>query len=127
VSKSSPGNPMKTTTTIRFTEPQIALVMRAHPNCNLDRLAEISFEFDHSGKIIDCIGTIKDGGNVGHDYAGGGLARLYEMPRRRLTGRQTSVRYCNFQILVASGHQPPYQADRPRFARDNPRQGWPPT
>jgi hypothetical protein len=31
--------PMKPTTKIRFTEPQIALVMRAHPNCNLDRLS----------------------------------------------------------------------------------------
>jgi hypothetical protein len=57
-------------------EPQIALVIRAHPNCNLDHLAEISFEFDHSGKIIDCIGTIKDGGNIDRDYAGSGLARL---------------------------------------------------
>jgi hypothetical protein len=27
---------MKRTTKIRFTEPQIALVMRAHPNCNPD-------------------------------------------------------------------------------------------
>jgi hypothetical protein len=52
---------MKTTTKIRFTEPQIALVMRAHPNCNLDRLSELSFEFDRAGKIIDCIGTVKDG------------------------------------------------------------------
>jgi len=51
--------PMKPTTKIRFTEPQIALVMRAHPNCNLDRLAELSFEFDQAGKIVDCIGTIK--------------------------------------------------------------------
>jgi Family of unknown function (DUF5906) len=67
---------MKPTTTIRFTEPQIALVMRAHPNCNLDPLTEVSFEFDHSGKIIDCIGTIKDGGNINHDHAGSGLARL---------------------------------------------------
>jgi hypothetical protein len=33
---------MKPTTKIRFTEPQIALVMRAHPNCNLDRLSELS-------------------------------------------------------------------------------------
>jgi hypothetical protein len=62
-------SPMKRTTKIRFTEPQIALVMRAHPNCNLDRLAEISFEFDQAGKIIDCIGTIKDGGNIDRDYA----------------------------------------------------------
>jgi hypothetical protein len=31
-------SPMKPTTKIRFTEPQIALVMRAHPNCNLDHL-----------------------------------------------------------------------------------------
>jgi hypothetical protein len=29
--------PMKPTVKIRFTEPQIALVIRAHPNCNLDR------------------------------------------------------------------------------------------
>ena len=42
-------------TVIRFTEPQIALVMRAHPNCNLDHLTELSFEFDQAGKIIDCI------------------------------------------------------------------------
>jgi hypothetical protein len=50
---------MKATTKIRFTEPQIALVMRAHPNCNLHHLTELSFEFDQAGKIIDCIGTIK--------------------------------------------------------------------
>jgi hypothetical protein len=31
---------MKPTTKIRFTEPQIALVMRAHPNCNLDNDAD---------------------------------------------------------------------------------------
>jgi hypothetical protein len=49
--------------------------MRAHPNCNLDHLTELSFEFDQAGKIIDCIGTIKDGGNIDHDYAGRGLAR----------------------------------------------------
>ena len=69
---------MKPTTKIRFTEPQIALVMRAHPNCNLDRLSEVSFEFDQAGKIIDCIGTIKDGENIDHNYAGSGLVRLYE-------------------------------------------------
>ena len=33
--------------------------MRAHPDCNLDRLTELSFEFDQTGKIVDCIGTIK--------------------------------------------------------------------
>jgi hypothetical protein len=65
---------MKPTTKIRFTEPQIALVMRAHPNCNLDHLTELSFEFDQAGEIIDCIGTIKHGGNIEHDYAGRGLA-----------------------------------------------------
>jgi hypothetical protein len=56
---------MKTATTkIRFTETQIALVMRAYPNCNLDRLTEVSFEFDQAGEIVDCVGTIKDGGNI---------------------------------------------------------------
>jgi hypothetical protein len=81
---------------IRFTEPQIALLMRAHPNCNLDRLAEVSFEFDQAGKIIDCTGTIKDGGNIDHDYAGSGLARLYETACRRLTGRQISATILQF-------------------------------
>jgi hypothetical protein len=38
----------KPTIKIRFTEPQIALVMHAHPNCNLDHLSELSFEFDQS-------------------------------------------------------------------------------
>src|SRR5262245_2038484 len=50
-----PTRPMKPTTKIRFTEPQIALVMRAYPNCNLDYLTELSFEFDQAGKVIDCI------------------------------------------------------------------------
>jgi hypothetical protein len=48
---------MKPTTKIRFTEPQIALLMRAYPNCNLGYLTEVSFEFDQAGKIIDCVGT----------------------------------------------------------------------
>jgi len=87
---------MKSTVKIRFTEPQIALVMRAHPNCNLDHLTELSFEFDHSGKIIDCTGTIKDGRNIDHNYAGSGLARLYETARRRLTGRQISATILQF-------------------------------
>jgi hypothetical protein len=76
---------MKPTVKIRFTEPQIALVLRAHPNCNLDRLTELSFEFDRAGTIVDCILTIKDGGNIDHDYAGSGLARLYKTARRQLT------------------------------------------
>jgi hypothetical protein len=43
---------MRPTIKIRFTEPPIALVMRAHPNCNLDRLTEVCFEFDQAGKIV---------------------------------------------------------------------------
>ena len=87
---------MKPTTKIRFTEPQIALVMRAHPNCNLERLTELSFEFDRAGKIVDCLGTIKDGRDIDHDYAGSGLARLYETARRRLAARQTSATILQF-------------------------------
>jgi hypothetical protein len=87
---------MKPTTKIRFTEPQIAFVIRAYPNCNLDRLTEVSFEFDHAGKVIDCMGTIKDGGNIDHDYAGSGLARLYETARRQFTARQTSAMILQF-------------------------------
>jgi hypothetical protein len=87
---------MKSTIIIRFTAPQIALVMRAHPNCNLDRLTELSFEFDQAGEAIDCTGTIKDGGNVNHDYAGSGLARLYETARRQFTARQTGATILQF-------------------------------
>jgi hypothetical protein len=87
---------MQTTTKIRFTEPQIALLMRAHPNCNLERLTELSFEFDQAGTISDCVGTIKDGGNVDHDYAGSGLARLYERVRRQLASRQISATVLEF-------------------------------
>ena len=87
---------MKPTTKIRFTEPQIVLVMRAYPHCNLDHLTEVSFEFDQAGKIIDCIGTIKDSGNIDHDYAGSGLARLYETARRQFTARQTEATILQF-------------------------------
>jgi len=87
---------MKPTTKVRFTEPQIALVMRAHPNCNLDRLTELCFEFDQAGKIVDCSGKIKQGGKIDHDYAGTGLARLYETARRRLTAQQTSTTILQF-------------------------------
>jgi hypothetical protein len=87
---------MKPTTKIRFTESQIALVMRAHPNCNLDRLTELSFEFDQDGNIVDCIGTIKNGGNNDHDFAGSGLARLYETARRKLVDRKTSATILQF-------------------------------
>src|SRR5262245_2754999 len=86
----------KPTIKIRFTEPQIAFVMCAHPNCNLDRLTGLCFEFDQAGKIVDCIGTIKDGGSIDHDYAGSGLARLYEKARRRLTARQSSATILRF-------------------------------
>src|SRR5262249_34876182 len=83
--------PMTQTTKIRFTEQQIALLMRAHPNCNLDHLTELSFEFDQVGKIVDCIGTIKDGVDIDHDYVGSGLARLYETACRQLATRQGSA------------------------------------
>jgi hypothetical protein len=87
---------MKPTTKIRLTEPQIARVMRAHPNCNLDCLIELCFEFDQSGKIIDCIGTIKAGGDIDHDFVGTGLAHLYETARRQLAAGQTSATILQF-------------------------------
>jgi hypothetical protein len=87
---------MKPTIKIKFTEPQIALVIFANPNCNLDHLSELSFEFDQAGTIIDCVGTIRSGGNVGHDYAGSGLALLYQRARRHLTVQQTSATILQF-------------------------------
>jgi hypothetical protein len=100
---------MKTTTKIRFTEPQITLLMRALPNCNLDHLTELSFEFDQVGKIIDCIGTIKAGGKIDHDYAGNGLAHLYEKARRKFTTRQTSATILQFP----NGERPTKGVARP--------------
>jgi hypothetical protein len=102
---------MKQTIKIRFTEPQIELVIRAHPNCNLDHLTELSFEFGQAGKIIDCVGTIKVGGTIDHNYAGSGLARLYEMARRQLAARPTSATILEFPngervapVATASSH-----------------------
>ena len=98
---------MKPTTKIRFTEPQIALVMRAHPNCNLERLTELSFEFDRAGKIVDCLGTIKDGRAIDHDYAGSGLARLRDqsiaMLRSLVASEPEAVTHLG--VLVGRGHQ----------------------
>jgi len=51
---------------------------------------------DQAGKIIDCVGTIKDGVNIDHDYAGSGLAHLYETVRRKFTARQTSATILQF-------------------------------
>jgi hypothetical protein len=87
---------MKSTITIKFTEPQIALAMRAYQNCNLDHLTEVSFEFDQAGKITDCIGTIKDGESIEHDYAGRALAHLYETARRKFTARQINATILRF-------------------------------
>jgi hypothetical protein len=99
---------MKSTITIRFTKPQIALAMRAYPNCNLDRLIELSFVFDEAGKIMDCTGTIKDGGNTRHNYAGRGLAYLYETARRKVTARPITaavLEFPNGQRLRLAGSQ----------------------
>src|SRR5258708_37209485 len=94
---------MKPTTKIRFTEPQIALVMCAHPNRNLDRLTELSFEFDQAGEIIDCTGTIKDGGNsITIMPVAGSRART----RRHAENSQLdkpAQRYCNFQTARGGG------------------------
>jgi hypothetical protein len=43
---------MKSTTKIRFTEPQIALVMRAHPNCNLDHLMSYILNSIRPGRLL---------------------------------------------------------------------------
>jgi hypothetical protein len=88
---------MTSTIKIRFTEPQIELLMRAHPNCNLDHLTELSFEFDQAGKIVDCIGTIKEGENIDHNYAGSGLARLYRAARRRITALPVTATILQFR------------------------------
>ena len=106
---------MKPMNEIRFTESQIALVMHADPNCNLDRLTGLSFEFDQAGKIIACIGAIADDGNIDHDYAGSGLARLYEMACRRLAARPTSATILQFP----GGTSPCAPAQAPACGRTN--------
>ena len=71
------------TTKIRFTAPQIAFLRRAHPNCNLDGLVEVTFFFDHDGHLIDCTGGI-EGDDTERDYAGLGLILTYEKACRSL-------------------------------------------
>jgi hypothetical protein len=74
-------------------------------------LTELCFEFDQAGKIIDCVGIIKPGGNVDHNYAGSGLARLYEKARRRLATRRTSATILQFpngkRLTPSPGRQEP--------------------
>jgi hypothetical protein len=41
-------------------------------------------------------GVSKHGGNIDHDYAGSGLARLYEAARRLFTARQTGATILQF-------------------------------
>jgi hypothetical protein len=81
---------MKLTIKIGFTEFQIALASRAHPPAISTRLTELSFAFDQTENIVDCIGTIKDSWTLDQDYAGKGLVYFYDMARRRLTARPTS-------------------------------------
>jgi hypothetical protein len=61
----------------------------------------MSFEFDQTGMVIDCFGKIKDGGNADHDYAGSGLAQLYETARRRLTAGPPSATVLHFPTAMA--------------------------
>jgi hypothetical protein len=74
------------TTEIRFTAPQIAFLSRAHPDCNLDGVVELTFFFDQDGHLIDCTGKI-EGEETERDYAGLGLILTYEMARRGLARR----------------------------------------
>jgi hypothetical protein len=93
---------MKTTTTkIRFTEPQIALVMRAHPNCNLDHLTEVSFEFDQIGKIIDASALSRTAGILITIMP---VAGWRACTREHVANSQLdklALRYCNFQTARA--------------------------
>jgi hypothetical protein len=59
-------------------------------------LTEVSFEFDQAREIVDCVGTIRDGLDIDHDYAGSGLAGLYERARRQLTAREGSATILQF-------------------------------
>ena len=86
---------MKPTTKIRFTEPQIALVMRAYPNCNLDRLTEVSFEFDQAGKIIGCFGTTAETSITTMPVVGSHACTRRHAAYSQLD--KVAQRYCNFE------------------------------
>ena len=75
------ATPLMCTIKIRFTAPQIAFLRRAHPDCNLDGLVELTFVFDQDGHLIDCIGKV-EGDDTERDYAGLGLILTYEMACR---------------------------------------------
>jgi hypothetical protein len=69
-------------TTIRFTEPQLALIARAN-DCNFKDLVEVSFDFASDGKVLDCKGIIA--GRTVPD--GGELALLLNYAHRRFAAR----------------------------------------
>jgi hypothetical protein len=106
---------MKPTIKIRFTEPQIALLMRAYPNCKLDRLTELCFEFNQTGKIVDCIGTIKEVATAVTMPAVGSRACTREHAANWQLGKPAQ-RFCNSQMarglpsvllnVVVLGRQP---------------------
>ena len=73
-------------TEIRFTSPQIGLLRRAHPGCNLEGLVELIFFFDQSGHLLDCVGKITGDGSERH-CVGLGLTLMYEMACRSFAGR----------------------------------------
>jgi hypothetical protein len=75
------------------------------------------------GNIVDCIGTIKGDGNIDHDYAISGLARLYETARRKFTTRQPAQRYCSFPmakqwLCIKSRADALGSRDPPKLMRD---------
>jgi len=67
---------------IEFSEPVLALIRRAHPQCNLDGLIGISFKFDRHGNVIDCTGVI-DGTKPSEAFQGKGLVLLQDQAKRR--------------------------------------------
>jgi hypothetical protein len=89
-------HPLMCTTKIRFTAPQIAFLRRAHPDCNLDGVVELTFFFDQDGHLIHCTGKI-EGDDTERDYAGLGLILTYEMACRGLARRShTSAEILQF-------------------------------
>ena len=69
-------------TKIRITGQQLAFIREAHPHCRFEDLAEVTFEFDRAGNVVDC--TAKTNRNAPErDYAGAGLTILYAIARKR--------------------------------------------
>jgi hypothetical protein len=93
---------------IRFTAFQIELVKLADPASQLHNLTELTFEFDESGNVIDCLGRCPRGEQLTvDDYNGPGLLRLQHLARQQFAARlaDSAAKVLSFRPISCGGYR----------------------